>query len=117
MTHHSGTLVSACSGDAGEEMARLREVLALVEQIAGRPTSHQAGLDENARITGAHEAALPIVQRRFDALAAETARWAAAGVEALLDLHERGRPSRAAAGRLAEELARALARLCKILSA
>ena len=45
--------------------------------------------------------ALPIVQRRFEALAAETALWAAAGVEALLAAGDAA-PPRAAAARLAE---------------
>jgi hypothetical protein len=116
MTHISGTLDTACAGDAGEEIARLREVLALVEQIAGRQPSRDAGLDENARIGAAYESALPIVQRRFDSLAAETARWATAGVEALLTLHERGRPCRAAASKLADELDQALLRLRRMLS-
>jgi hypothetical protein len=105
--------------DAGAHLARLGEVLALIEEIAGAaPTpGHDRALDEAARVSAAYEAALPIVQRRFDMLATETGAWAAAGVEALVLLRERQRPSRAAAERLAEELRKALFRLREIVSA
>ena len=38
-------------------------------------------LDEAARISAAYAKALPIDQKRFDSLAAEIARWAAAGYD------------------------------------
>jgi hypothetical protein len=106
------------TADAGGEIAQLRQVLGLVEELAGfgRAPADPA-LDEAARISAAYGAAMPIVQRRFDQEAARTARWAAAGLEALVTLGERGWPVKPAAGRLAEELRKALAQLRVIVSA
>jgi hypothetical protein len=105
--------------DAGAEIAQLRRVLALVAEMAGAAPDKPdaAALDEAARIGAAYACALPIDQRRFDEHAATTARWAAAGVEALLRLTERGWPTRAAAERLARELRTALTELGRIVSA
>jgi hypothetical protein len=106
------------TADAGGEIAQLRQVLALVEELAGTGTAPDpVALDEAARISAAYEAVLPIVQRRFDTEAARTARWAAAGLEALVTLDERGWPVAAAAGKLAEELRKALSALRAIVSA
>ena len=101
------------TADAGGEIARLRQVLALVEEIAGlgRASPADGAMDEAARVSAAYAGALPIHQKRFDSFASETARWAAAGVEALLKLEEGGLPVAAAAERLGEELRRALAQL------
>jgi hypothetical protein len=101
------------TADAGAEIARLRQVLALIEEIAGSgPASPEEGaMDEAARVSAAYAEALPIHQKRFDSLASETARWAATGVEALLTLEERRLPVRPAAARLGEELRRALSQL------
>jgi len=102
--------------DPGRQLAQLREALRLVERIAGLPAAppHEAGLDEAARISVAYDSALPLVQRRFEALAAESAIWAAAGVEALLAADPSG-PPRAAAERLARQLEAALSRLAALL--
>ena len=106
------------TADAGGEVAQLRQVLALVEELAGTIAGPDGGaLDEAARVSAAYEAAQPIVQRRFDNEAARTARWAAAGLEALVTLEERGWPVKPAAGKLAEELRKALAELREIVSA
>jgi hypothetical protein len=90
-------------------------VLALVEELAGRSPSAHGSLDEDARLSAAYDHALPIDRRRFDGRSAETAAFAAAGVEALLVLRSRGRPARAAAARLADELGAALKELSRIL--
>jgi hypothetical protein len=105
--------------DAGGQVAQLRQVLALVEELAGTDAAAPGGaaLDQAARISEAYARALPIDQRRYDFHAADTARWAAAGVEALLQLEERRRPCRAAARILAEKLSRALAELERIVRA
>ena len=106
------------TADAGGEIAQLRQVLALVEELAG--TGGDVGgpaLDEAARVSAAYDAALPIVQRRFDQEAARTARWSAAGLEALVKIAEHDWPVKAAAGRLAEELHKALRKLRDIVSA
>ena len=103
--------------DAEAQLAQLRQVLALVRELAGhgRDAPDEARLDEAARVSAAYARALPIDQKRFDSLAAETARWAAAGVGALLKLDEAGLPVRAAAERVAQELERALAALAQRL--
>lgn len=93
-------------------------MLTLVEEIAGREPparAADAALDEGARISGAYWDASPIVQRRFDTLAAETTAWAARAVEALLAAGGTGRAPRAAAGRLADELAATLKAMARIL--
>jgi len=118
MTHQSPTQYLRVPIDAGRQVAQLRHVLRLVEEIAGRklaPGADDAALDESARVSSAYDAALPIVQRRFDALAAETATWSASAVEALLS---DGPPPTAAPARcLADELSRSLKDLAGMLRA
>jgi hypothetical protein len=116
MTHQAPFSAATPGADPGRQVAQLRELLRLVERIAGtrvRATG-EAGLDEAARISGAYDRALPIVQRRFDTLAGETAAWAAAGVEALLAAADGAAP-RAAAARLAAQIDAALADLAELL--
>lgn len=113
MTFQSTDAFLPTAEDAGRRVAHLRHVQALVGQLAGRAPAPraEAGLDEAALLAGAYAHALPVAQRRFDALAADTASWAAIGVEALLDAGQ----APAAAARLAAELDRALAELRSIL--
>src|SRR5438093_9082427 len=99
----------------GGELAELRHVLTLVQDFAGRSSSSGDALDELARMTSDYARAPAIVQRRFDALAAETAAWAAVGIKALIACSS-SNPPRAAAARLADELGRAVKRLAKIVS-
>ena len=117
MTQQQPPLYAPGLADAGAQLARLREVLTLVDELAGRPTSppKDDALDAAARASAAYARALPIDQKRFDSLASETARWAQAGVEALLKLDDAGMPVRAAAERLAEELEKGLATLARRL--
>ena len=115
---HEGAYLAPGLADAGAEVAQLGQVLLLVEEIAGKPvTRNDEALDQAARIGAAYERALPIDQRRLDQHAADTARWAAAGLQALLQIEEQGRSCRAAARALAERLARALRELEKIVRA
>ena len=117
MTHQTTHHAAIAGADAGRQVAQLRQVLMLVGGIAGRrpsPSADDAALDEAARVSSAYGDALPVVQRRFDALAAEAAAWAAAGVEALVAASERG-PAQHAARRLAEELERTLSDLTAML--
>jgi hypothetical protein len=116
MTHQSAAYFVRTPIDAGRQLAQLRQVLTLVEEVAGEtrpPRGTDAALDEGARVSSAYGAAYPLVQRRFDALAAETMAWSAAAVEALLGAGERR--SKAAARLLATELARALNQLSALL--
>lgn len=114
MTHQAPPSPPVAGPDPGRQIAQLREALRLVERIAGEESRHEAGLDEAATISSAYDVALPVVQRRFEALANETALWAAAGVEALLAAGQ-GAPSRAAAARLARQLDGALEDLAALL--
>ena len=110
MTHQAAASPAPAGADPGRQIVQLREALELVERIAGNPRAsvpRERLLDDAARLSESYDRALPIVQRRFDALAIETAAWAAAGVEALLAAAERA-PPRAAADRLAGQLERAI---------
>jgi ABC-type transporter Mla subunit MlaD len=118
MTHQGVHPYTPGLADAGGQVAQLRQVLALVSEIAGAPgPGGDAALDEAARISSAYEAASPVAQRCFDLLAEETERWAAGGVETLIALRDRERPCAAAAARLAAELETALGRLREAVSA
>ena len=119
MTHQSTHATMPGLADAGGQVAQLRELIALVDEIAGRqhgPTRDE-GLDEAARVSAAYAHAWPVAQRRFDRLAAETAGWAAAGVETLLKLSDGGRPAAAAAAVLGDALRQALAALRAVVRA
>jgi len=118
MTHQQPSLSASTLADPGRQVAQLRYILSLVDEIAGRDGGGQdkdAALDEAARIGAAYGNALPIDRRRFDAFAAITATWAAGGVEALLAHEARVQPPRAAAARLAGEIHMALKALTAIL--
>ena len=117
MTHHAPSAPAPAGADPGRQVAQLREALALVERIAGADSGRRSGellLEEAARLSDGYDRALPIVQRRFDAVALETAGWAAAGVEALLAAGAAS-PPRAAAARLAAQLDRAISELTDLI--
>ena len=118
MTYQSPAGQISKSADPGRQIAQLRHVLGLVEQIAGRdrrPPGDPA-FDEHAHISSAYANASAVVRRRFDVLAGETAAWAAAGVQALLAAKADSAPPRAAAAGLADELHAALRRLCRLVA-
>lgn len=117
MTHQAPPTSALPGGDPGRQVAALREILALVRSLSGEEhaRSTDALLDEAARISGAYEQASPIGRRRFDASAAETAAWAAAGVEALLARGDS--PSAGPARRLADMLEDSVERLVALLRA
>ena len=114
MTHQAPPSPHAAGPDPGRQVAQLREALLLVERLADEQRCRERAFNEAAQISGAYDLALPVVQRRFEALASETALWAAAGVEALL-ASGADAPSRAAAARLARQLDDALAGLGALL--
>src|SRR3954454_23482777 len=99
MTQHDVPLYAPGLADAGGQVAQLREVLALVEEIAGARSQARgdAALEAAAQVRPPYASAPPAARRRCDERAAATARWAAAGVETLLRLQEQGRPSAPAA--------------------
>ncbi len=116
MRHQSHSYGTNLPIDAGPQVAQLRHVLRLVEELSGRqaaPAIAEAALDEAVRITSAYLEAEPIVQRRFGIVAIEIAAWSAAGVEALLAAGESRSP--AAARQLADELEKGLGALTLLL--
>lgn len=113
MTHQAPPSPASSGVDPGRQLAQLREVLRLVERLAGRaPVAPDDALESAARLSAAYDRALPIAQRRFDARAAEASAWAAAGVEALAA----GDAPAAAAARLADAIEGALAELDALLA-
>ena len=108
--------IEAVRGSAAD-VAELRQVLCLVSEMAGRPLPSSDALDEDARMAAAYAEALPIVRVCFDRLGAETTARATAGIKALIAIRDSGRPTRAAAARLADSLAGSLGRLADILRA
>lgn len=78
---------------------RLADLSALVSRIAGREDEEAPDADG---LAAAYEGALPVAQRRFDALVAEATAWSAAGAEALLAASETD--GRIAAERLGDAL-------------
>jgi hypothetical protein len=115
MTHEWPTRYVPGAGDAGRRLAQLRGVLDLVQEVGGCQARSDAALDESARLSSAYAAALPVVQKRFDALADQTEAWAAVAVEALAK-GEDGAAPQAASAALAAELASALEQLSAILA-
>lgn len=117
MTHQAPPAPASSGADPGRQVAQLREALRLVEKLADRAParSQDQALDDAARLSAAYDRALPVARRRFDALAAETSVWAAAGVEALLAANDDAEPPRLAAGRLAEAIEEALGDLSELL--
>jgi hypothetical protein len=115
MTHQAPPCPAPPGADPGRQVAQLREALRLVERIAGRPdrAADERRLDQAASLIDAYDRALPVARRRFEALAAESSVWAAAGVEALLAAGEAA--PRAAAARLARALERTLTDLADLL--
>jgi hypothetical protein len=118
MSYQVSTYSEAPPIEAGQQIAHLRHVLGLVEEIAGldRDGSGYKSLDEAARTSADYERSLPIVRKRFDALAEETIAWAAVALKALDQAHEDANPPRAAATQLAHELERALHEIARIIS-
>ncbi|PTD18990.1 hypothetical protein [Sphingomonas fennica] len=102
--------------DPGRRFARLAGALALVERLAGMesPLEDRASAED---IAAGYGRATPIARRRFDALASETATFSAAGMEILLRQRTAGRGDcRAAARRLAAEIAAALAAMAALVA-
>lgn len=104
------------AAEAGPHLARLRHVLGLAQQIAGRESKGaDEALDENARVSAAYEMAPPVAQRRFDTLVAETSCWASSGVDALAAAKDPRSQPRVAAAMLADELNHAIVQIRKVL--
>lgn len=117
MMHHAALDPVDGTLPAGAQHGRLCAVLRLVERMAGiaPAASDDAALDEAARLTSAYTLGSEIARRRYNALASETAGFAAAGIAALLRIEAAGGDPAAAATQLALELRRATVALAQLL--
>ncbi len=115
MTHQAPLSSDPAAVDPGRQVVQLIEALRLVERIAGGDPRREAFLEEAASLDSSYDRALPVVQRRFDALAGEAAGWTAAGVEALIAAGPI--VPRAAATRLAMRIEEALVTLFRLVGA
>lgn len=98
------------------EQARLHAALTLIECLAGEEPLPGPSAEQE-RIAYARYCAAPsLVRRRYDALAGETASFAAAGLAALLRWKDAaGADPAPAAARLAAEMRLAIAGLGKLI--
>lgn len=96
-----------------QQLTELRAIQALVNELAGLPDPRGEAADDSA--DQRYDAAPPIVQSRFDALSAEAAAIAAAGLSALIQGRRQGTAAAAAAAQLAREMDRAIRTMEKIL--
>lgn len=96
-----------------EQIAQLRAIRALVDELAGNapPGQQTARGDLDLR----YDRAPSIAQRRFDALAGETAAYAAAGLSALIAGRGAGGLVNGAAAHLAREMERSIRRMEMLL--
>lgn len=98
-----------------QQLTELRAIQALVDELAGiRPAAPPLAPDP--ALDGRYDSAPPLVQRRFDAVAGETAAFAAAGLSALIAGRKQGPGTSAAAAHLAREMERSIRAMEKILS-
>jgi hypothetical protein len=95
-----------------EQIAQLRAIRALVDELAGNTPDNGATADDLDR---RYDHASSIVQRRFDALAGETAAYAADGLSALIAGRGAGAMVAGAAAHLAREMARSIRRMEMLL--
>ena len=92
--------------EAVARLASIRQALACVEQVAGKPVSPR---DSEARLALGFPGASPPVQRCFDARSAKVASAAAAGLEAIARQQDQGgAPNPAALAQLKSDLAAGL---------
>lgn len=110
--------------EAAHALVRLREMLMLVEQIAGgadlaaRPSPiDQRTLNDGAAIALDYANASSIARRRFDALAGEAAAFGAAGLGALMRKKQRTGRDHAAARQLAGEMRQSIDAMARIIAA
>lgn len=96
-----------------EQVAQLRAIRALVDELAGNaPAGSVAAHGDLDRL---YDRAPSIAQRRFDALAGETAAYAAAGLSALIAERGAGGTVAGAAAHLAREMERSIRRMETLL--
>lgn len=95
-----------------EQIAQLRAIHALVDELAGNAPERVGAVADIDRL---YDRASSIAQRRFDALAGETAAYAAAGLSALIAGRSAGGMVAGAAAHLARAMARSIRRMEALL--
>jgi hypothetical protein len=96
-----------------EQVAQLRAIRALVDELAGNvPARIETPHGDLDRL---YDRAPSIAQRRFDALAGETAAYAAVGLSALIAGRGAGGMVDGAAAHLAREMERSIRRMETLL--
>ena len=99
------------------EHTRLHAALTLIESFAGEESLPPPSAEEERTAYARYCAAPSLVRRRYDALAGETAAFAAAGIAALLRGKDvDGADPVSAATRLAAEMRRAIAELNRLVA-
>lgn len=98
-----------------EEIAQLRAILRMVDELAGSATAAAAEIDD-ATLDARHAAAPSLVRARYARLASQTAAFAAAGVARLIEPRADGEDGRrAAAAYLAGEMRYAIGNMAHLL--
>lgn len=98
-----------------QQLTELRAIQTLVNELAGIATLSENN-DPNPELDTRYDSAPPLAQRRFDAVAGETAAFAAAGLTALIAGRRQGAGANAAAAHLAREMERSIRAMEKILA-
>ena len=113
MSELSSAPVASARPAPSEQVAQLRAIRSLVEELAGLAprADHPLAVDLDRR----YDVASPIAQRHFDALAGETAAYAEAGLSALIAGRGAGGEISGGAAHLAREMARSIQRMETLL--
>ncbi|WP_147417687.1 hypothetical protein [Sphingomonas cavernae] len=115
MSEISTPIVPEGKPTPAQHLTELRAIQALVNELADAsipalPLVADPALDKR------YDSAAPLVQRRFDAVAGETAAYAAAGLTALIAGRRQGAGANAAAAHLAREMEKSIRAMEKILA-
>ncbi|MCJ8156709.1 hypothetical protein [Sphingomonas sp. LaA6.9] len=115
MSEISTPIVPEGKPTPAQQLTELRAIQALVNELAGAclPTPFATA---DVAFDTRYDSAPPLVQRRFDAVAGETAAYAAAGLTALIAGRKQGAGATAAAAHLAREMEKSIRAMEKILA-
>ena len=110
----TATQVPGPYAEAVARLASIRQALACIEQVSGKPVSHR---DSEARLALGFPGASPPAQRCFDTRSARVASAAAAGLEAIARQQDSGNPPHPAAlAALERELGAGLCEIDQLFS-
>lgn len=102
----------AAPASPGQQLADLRAIHALVSELAGVPRAAESPRND---IELRYDRATPIARQSFDAVASETAAFAAAGLSAIIAGRTINDRPTGGAEHLAREMERAIKRLESLL--